>query len=93
MSAERVVLVRDGDEVRLDPRPVFAVADCDCPSCGDAPLRVQGTGRTIGGHDWYRATGHCAACGARVGEVRAYVSTIFGIEEDERVLHGRARVY
>lgn len=34
-----------------------------------------------------------ACCGAELGTMRARVSMIFGIEEDERVLNGRARVY
>lgn len=91
----RVVLYTDGTELPLtlgelgDDAPS---ADCACPGCS-APLRVLGSGREIGGHDYYRAKGFCASCRAYVGEIRAYVDTIFGLEEDERVLHGRPRVY
>lgn len=57
-----------------------------------------GSSRTSGrgmhhDHDTYRSTGHCTDCGVELGPIVAKVSTIFGIEEDERVLHGRARVY
>ena len=95
-----VLLPASGGRVRLTPHPTYAVAagtarrPSTCPGCSAAPLRVQGRDRTIGGHDYYRADGFCADCGARVGEIRAYVSTIFGLDEDERVLvHGRPRVY
>lgn len=63
-----------------------------CPSCA-LPLRVGGSGRRIGGHDYYLSTAGCLNCGTVVGELKLTVSTIFGLEEDERVLCGRCRVY
>ena len=71
-------------------RALFAGA---CPLCGEDPLPVQGHGQHIEDHDTYAACGHCAVCTERVGVIRARVSTIFGLAEDERVLNGRPRVY
>jgi hypothetical protein len=92
----RIVLVADDHEhpLRLVEDELAAHADMPCPHCKQ-PLRILGEGRDIGGFDYYKAKGHCALakCGKYVGEVRAYVSTIFGLEEDERVLNGRWKVY
>lgn len=63
-----------------------------CPHCKTALLRVVGNGRRIGGRDYYTANGSCVACGGAVGEIRAYMNTLFGLEEDEAVAQ-RARVY
>lgn len=54
--------------------------------------RVHGRGIRATTHDTYVAEAECE-CGKRVGTMHTKVSTIFGIEEDERVLYGRARVY
>jgi hypothetical protein len=64
-----------------------------CPSC-DLDLRVIGdvTRQKIG-HDTVDAPALALCCGTEVGTVHVELSTIFGLEEDERVLHGRARVY
>ena len=93
MSAPRTVLIACDEQIPLKPFPSYAEAkDTECPFCSK-PLRVQGAGNRIGGRDYYSARGYCADCGQHVGEIRAYVSTIFGLEEDERVLNGRPRVY
>lgn len=72
-----------------------ATMPVDCPRCGAAaPVGVGGKSFGIGGRDYYHADGHCLVCGERIGELRAYVDTIFGLEEDHAVqVHGRARVY
>jgi len=71
-----------------------AIAVGECPSCGASPLRVCGRARTIEGHDVYAARAMCGACDDEIGTIRARVSTLFGLREDEAVLvHGRARVY
>lgn len=90
----RVVLkLTDGRTVTLRPGSTRAEAECSCPACGEA-LAVRGDGRKRSDCDrYYFARGFCVTCGAGVGEIRAYPSTLFGIEEDERVLNGRARVY
>jgi hypothetical protein len=69
-----------------------------CPACGkatgEAGLVVRGSGNHIESHDTYKATAHAACCRRPIGAIRAKVSTIFGLEEDEAVLvHGRCRVY
>lgn len=65
-----------------------------CPACSADGLRVIGDKRrqTIG-HDTVTAPALATCCGATVGTVRVELDTIFGLEEDERVLHGRCRVY
>lgn len=73
------------------------VKACDgvaCDHCG-SPLRATGKGQSIESHDTYRADAVCAseACGEPIGVLRVKVSTIFGIEEDQRVMNGRCRVY
>lgn len=67
-----------------------------CTECKESPLAVRGLGMTIdpnASHDTYRADAVCYSCGAPAGVLRVKMSTIFGIEEDERVLNGRCRVY
>lgn len=67
------------------------VDDVDCPRCGK-PLAVQ-SGQPRVDHDRYRALAWCVVCKAKIGEMVVVVDTIFGIEEDERVLNARCRVY
>ena len=56
-------------------------------------MQVQGNGESVESRDTYRADAHCLACGETIGVLRVKMSTIFGIEEDKRVLNGRCRVY
>lgn len=77
----------------------------DCPQCGQTcepesaceparPLRISGQrGRQDIGHDTIKAPAVTHCCRAVIGTIVVRVSTIFGIEEDERVLNGRCRVY
>jgi len=68
--------------------------DAPCPACGaKAPILVAGCGTHTTTHDTFVASAKHVGCGERIGRIEAKVDTIFGIEEDERVLHGRARVY
>jgi len=55
-------------------------------------LVVRGGEVTIG-HDTYTAPCQCCDCDEIIGTLVVKVSTIFGIEEDARVLNGRYRVY
>lgn len=64
-----------------------------CAACGAAPLKARGRGDVTHTHDTYSCSGMCLCCGADVGTIKYKVDTIFGIEEDERVLKGRCRVY
>ena len=62
--------------------------------CRDGGARLRGTGKHIESHDTYAARAICVCCGKDAGVLRAKMSTIFGLEEDESVLlHGRFRVY
>lgn len=62
-----------------------------CPCGSNAYV---GNGPSIESRDTYRADAKCDQCGAPAGVMRTKVDTLFGIEEDERVLlHGRCRVY
>ncbi len=44
-------------------------------------------------HDRYTGTAECVRCRTAVGPMEVVVSTLFGLEEDRRVLQGRCRVY
>lgn len=81
--------------IRATPGLAFAFVDIACPSCAaPAPMKIKGIGRRIHSHDTYAADARTLCCGASVGEIRAQVETLFGLEEDEAVLrHGRGRVY
>jgi hypothetical protein len=66
-----------------------------CPACKVSPFLVAGfAGTMTEGHDTYEARAGCVGRGAVLGKLVVHVSTLFGIEEDRRVLlDGRARVY
>jgi hypothetical protein len=65
-----------------------------CPKCKhEAPVKVAGAHKRIESHDTYAADATLLCCKQRVGAMRVKVDTIFGIEEDERVLNGPWRVY
>lgn len=71
-----------------------AIATGDCPKCGSTNFGVQGKNQRISDDDQaYEADGYCCACKAHVGTIRAELNTLFGLREDEVVLHGRPRVY
>ena len=65
------------------------VANC----CGCKPFNVFGRSRHIVDDREYHAEAFCTSCSAAVGTIIAKPDTIFGIEEDDRVLNGRCRVY
>lgn len=67
--------------------------DEPCPSCEhESPAKLRGRGH-YHSHDTHHATAVALCCGVAVGKIEVRVSTIFGIDEDERVLNGRCRVY
>jgi hypothetical protein len=72
------------------PTATFVEVDFPCSGCGSK--QVAG-GTPTRGHDTYTAPAVCVDCRAACGTLVATVSTLFGIEEDERVLNGRPRVY
>jgi hypothetical protein len=69
------------------------VVDGACPACGAEPFGARGLGRRIAAHDTYAADAVATCCGKHVGELRVTLGTIFGLEEDERVLTGPWKVY
>lgn len=83
-GAVRAMLVEHKDHA------VFCGA---CPACAHDPLRAAGSGRRVVRDRVHVADGHCVDCGAALGTIYAKPATLFGIAEDEAVLHGRARVY
>lgn len=73
-----------------------------CPNCGWRPptvlgiltgIKVHGRHQRIESRDTYRSEAISICCDQVVGVIRVQMSTIFGIEEDERVLNGPWRVY
>ncbi len=95
MSVKAITLTVQQDDVRkVESRGDAALAEGACPKCKATPFMIAGGGQRIEGHDTYAADGACLSCRKPIGVIRAKVSTLFGLEEDERVLyHGRARVY
>ena len=89
---------RDGIETRdVRPNPETAdnaIVDGACPSCACEPFYVKGTHpRRMPDDRTLRSGGYCLHCGDPVGWIYAQPDTLFGLEEDDRVLHGRCRVY
>jgi hypothetical protein len=64
-----------------------------CPHCQASPFHVSGGAPVVQGHDTQTAPAWTRCCGTPAGKLVVTVSTLFGIEEDERVCHGRCRVY
>jgi len=65
-----------------------------CPGCKHAaPTYLGGKNQRIAGHDFYEADAWTLCCMHPLGKVRAYCSTLFGLEEDERIAASRCRVY
>jgi hypothetical protein len=69
---------------------VCANADCDAGK----PLLVAGVrGTEKRDHDTVESEAGCVRCGKTIGRLVVKFDTTFGLEEDERVLRGRPRVY
>lgn len=93
-----VVLVLAGaaDEVPCtvpSPDADHVLPEGRCPACSAAPWRVSGGPQREVDDRVLVARAACRSCGAWVGELHVRFATLFGFEEDRRVLHGRARVY
>ena len=79
---------------RSTPDADHVVVDMPCPHCKVMPLKVRGRGSPARGHDFYKNTDAITlCCGKSVDWIRAKLDTIFGLEEDERVLNGPWKVY
>lgn len=65
-----------------------------CPHCAVTPIKTRGDDHEQSiEHDRITAPAYCFDCRGYVGKLLVVFSTIFGLEEDARVLGGRARVY
>lgn len=94
----KVFLVRDGARhVCAIPFPGcdhVVVTDQPCPHCKGTPFKIGGAAMRPSADDKaYEADAACLNCMSAVGTLRAEMSTLFGVREDEAVLHGRPRVY
>lgn len=56
-------------------------------------FKVHGRHKRIESHDTYASDAHALCCGKQVGTLRVKMNTVFGVEEDERVLSGPWKVY
>lgn len=88
----------DGDvAARIACRLPFAdashvVLDAPCPSCGAGHCTLRGRDQHHS-HNTYLAIAVAQCCDKPVGRLEVTVETLFGIEEDRRVLNGPWRVY
>ena len=72
----------------------FVETEGSCLICETTPLQIRGNAREqLVEHDRITAPAHCSFCLGHVGKLVVVFSTIFGLEEDARILNGRARVY
>jgi hypothetical protein len=81
------------DDCEITADGTRGIATGACPGCGATPFIVQGHGRHRHTRDTFRAGGKAMCCGDSIGYIYATTDTLFGLEEDEAVLNGRARVY
>lgn len=96
--------VSDSPEIRNARRThedaAYLICDGRCPRCNDFNAGLNGfdlQGDTnskimLNDHDFV-CVGFCVACRKPVGTLKVVYETLFGLEEDARVLHGRPRVY
>ena len=73
------------------PRADYVLTERSC-ECGSTGVRGT-TGAQREGDYGYRSNAVCIFCGKEAGTLHVQVSTLFGLDEDERVLEGRCRVY
>ena len=93
MTMRAWLTTSEGKRIKLKiPPPDSPAATAEIP-CACGSFLVNGLGASIEDRDTYVADAVCYDCRAARGKMRVVVDTIFGIEEDERVLNGRARVY
>lgn len=93
-----IKLFEDGKEVALCTLAYhhaawLQVEGFTCAKSGE-PLEVRTDEQRIVNDREYHGRAMCRCCGELTPyEIRAIPNTIFGIEEDHRVLTGRPRVY
>jgi len=81
--------------IRPEPRSEHVEVAVKCPFCGALPLCVKGEGSNIvRGRDSYQNFSAVTLCCKKpVDWIKSQMDTIFGLEEDERVLNGPWKVY
>lgn len=96
MSTPRKVTLKIDETVypvTIEAEGLRAHVAIDCPGCKKkGPTYVGGKGMRRA-HDYYQSDAYTMCCLTPLGTMRAYMSTLFGLEEDERVTAGRCRVY
>ena len=95
MSLKITITLKDGRKVKAKlpyEHASDAVTDVQCPNGGHF-LAAHGIGTPQVEYDTMTSPARCCGCGERIGTITVKVNTLFGIEEDERMLNGRFRVY
>jgi hypothetical protein len=91
-----ILTTQDNSVHELEPPPAGASdvgTPLTCPHCHKG-LRIFGRhGTKSRGHDYIEETALCSICQKPVGRIRVIIPSLFGLEEDKRVLNGRCRVY
>jgi len=79
----------------IDKRAVSrdGTVEGSCPGCDAEPFYVKTHPSQRHDDRTWKAGARCCECGDAVGWIYWAADTIFGTEEDERVLRGRTRVY
>jgi len=84
-------------ELRIAKCPHGCGAICDALDATGAAMppfiKVAGSGIKHTSRDTYFADAIALCCRRKIGTIETQVDTVFGIEEDERVLNGPWRVY
>ena len=71
-----------------------AIAQGTCPHCSKSPFRVAGGNmRDHSEHGVKVSDGACADCRKPIGQLFAKTVTLFGHDEDQRVLAGPWKVF
>jgi hypothetical protein len=95
--ARDVWLMRSGEARRKcahEEGAAHVVVAGACPACGFEPFNARGIGvRPAADDRAWESDAVALCCRAAVGVLRVEANTIFGVREDEAVLHGRWRVY
>jgi hypothetical protein len=83
-----------------DAEYVTIEATCPTPDCDNGKeamdegrMSVRSDTRRLVDDSAYEGEAYCNHCRTPIGEMRTEIATIFGIEEDERVLNGPWKVY
>ena len=72
----------------------YCVVDGECPYCKAMPFHAAGVkGTMVKGHATLTSDAGCIGCKVVTGKLVVKVNTLFGIEEDERVMRSGVRIY